>query len=39
LEGRSANLRGPQKLIAPVVGESMRNQVAALSDLKRVLES
>jgi uncharacterized membrane protein len=35
----NANLRGPQKLMAPMVGKSMRNQVAALSDLKRVLES
>jgi uncharacterized membrane protein len=35
----NANLRGPQKLLAPMVGKSMRNQVAALDDLKRVLES
>jgi uncharacterized membrane protein len=35
----NANLRGVQKLMAPMVGKSMRNQVAALSDLKRVLES
>ncbi len=35
----NANLRGPQKLMAPMVGKSMRNQVAALDDLKRVLES
>jgi uncharacterized membrane protein len=35
----NANLRGGQKLMAPMVGKSMRNQVAALSDLKRVLES
>jgi uncharacterized membrane protein len=35
----SANLRGPQKLMAPMVGKSMRNQVAALDNLKRVLES
>jgi carbon monoxide dehydrogenase subunit G len=34
-----ANLRGAQKLMAPMVGKSMRKQVAALSDLKRVLES
>jgi uncharacterized membrane protein len=34
----NANLRGAQKLMAPMVGKSMRNQVAALSDLKRVLE-
>ena len=33
------NLRGAQKLMAPMVGKSMRNQVAALDDLKRVLES
>jgi uncharacterized membrane protein len=35
----NANLRGAQKLLAPMVGKSMRNQVAALSELKRVLES
>jgi len=35
----NANLRGAQKLMAPMVGKSMRNQVAALDDLKRVLES
>jgi uncharacterized membrane protein len=35
----NANLRGAQKLMAPIVGKSMRNQVAALNDLKRVLES
>lgn len=35
----NANLRGAQKLMAPMVGKSMRNQVAALGDLKRVLES
>jgi uncharacterized membrane protein len=35
----NATLRGPQKLMAPMVGKSMRSQVAALSDLKRVLES
>jgi hypothetical protein len=35
----SANLRGPQKLVAPMVGETTRNQVAALDNLKRVLES
>ena len=34
----NASLRGAQKLMAPMVGKSMRNQVAALSDLKRVLE-
>jgi uncharacterized membrane protein len=35
----NANLRGPQKLMAPMVAKSMRNQVAALDDLKRVLET
>jgi hypothetical protein len=35
----NANLRGAQKLMAPIVGKSMRNQVGALDDLKRVLES
>ena len=35
----NANLRGAQKLMAPMVGKSMRNQVAALDNLKRVLES
>jgi uncharacterized membrane protein len=35
----NASLRGAQKLMAPMVGTSMRNQVAALDDLKRVLES
>jgi carbon monoxide dehydrogenase subunit G len=35
----SANLRGPQKLLAPMVAQSMRNQVGALTTLKRVLES
>jgi uncharacterized membrane protein len=34
----NANLRGAQKLLAPMVGKSMRKQVAALDDLKRVLE-
>jgi uncharacterized membrane protein len=35
----SANLRGMQKLMAPMVTKSMRNQVDALGNLKRVLES
>jgi uncharacterized membrane protein len=35
----NANLRGAQRLMAPMVGKSMRNQVAALDSLKRVLES
>ncbi len=35
----SANLRGPQKLMAPMVSKSMRSQVDALESLKRVLES
>jgi uncharacterized membrane protein len=35
----NANLRGPQKLMAPMVAKSMRNQVGALENLKRVLES
>jgi Polyketide cyclase / dehydrase and lipid transport len=34
----NADLRGARKLMAPMVGKSMRNQVAALTDLKRVLE-
>jgi uncharacterized membrane protein len=34
----NASLRGARKMMAPMVGKSMRNQVAALSDLKRVLE-
>ena len=35
----SANLRGPQKLMAPMVSKAMRSQVDALANLKRVLES
>jgi carbon monoxide dehydrogenase subunit G len=35
----NANLRGPQKLMAPMVTKSMRSQVEALTNLKRVLES
>ncbi len=35
----AANLRGPQKLLAPMVARSMRSQVGALGTLKRVLES
>jgi uncharacterized membrane protein len=35
----SADLRGMQKLMAPMVSKSMRNEVGALSNLKRVLES
>src|SRR5919198_2878783 len=35
----NANLRGPQKLLGPMVSKSMRNQVDALTTLKRVLES
>ena len=35
----SASLRGPQKLMAPMVSKSMRSQVDALANLKRVLES
>jgi carbon monoxide dehydrogenase subunit G len=35
----SANLSGPQKLMGPMVSKSMRNQVDALANLKRVLES
>jgi uncharacterized membrane protein len=34
----NANLSGAQKLMSPMVAKSMRNQVAALGDLKRVLE-
>jgi uncharacterized membrane protein len=35
----NAQLRGPQKLLAALVARSMRAQVAALPNLKRVLES
>jgi len=35
----SADLRGPQKLMSPMVAKSMRNQVDSLANLKRVLES
>ena len=35
----NAQLRGAQKLMAPMVGKAMRTQVAALDDLKRVLEA
>jgi uncharacterized membrane protein len=35
----NANLRGAQKLMAPMVSKAMRNEVAALANLKRVLES
>ena len=35
----NASLRGPQKLMAPLVAKSMRKQVGALATLKRVLES
>jgi hypothetical protein len=35
----NANLSGVQKLMAPMVAKSMRTQVEALRDLKRVLES
>jgi carbon monoxide dehydrogenase subunit G len=34
----NANLRGPQKLMAPMVRRSMSSQVGALENLKRVLE-
>jgi carbon monoxide dehydrogenase subunit G len=34
----TANLRGPQKLMAPMVSKSMSSQVDALANLKRVLE-
>jgi uncharacterized membrane protein len=34
-----AHLSGPQKLMAPMVSKSMRTQVDALANLKRVLES
>jgi uncharacterized membrane protein len=33
-----ANLSGARKLMAPMVSKSMRNEVAALGNLKRVLE-
>jgi uncharacterized membrane protein len=35
----SADLRGPQKLMSRMVAKSMRSQVDALANLKRVLES
>ena len=35
----SANLRGLQKLMAPMVSRSMTSQVGSLENLKRVLES
>jgi uncharacterized membrane protein len=35
----NATLRGPQKLMAPMVARKMRSEVGALLDLKRVLES
>jgi uncharacterized membrane protein len=35
----NADLSGMKKLMAPMVTKSMRNQVAALANLKRVLES
>jgi uncharacterized membrane protein len=35
----NASLRGAQKLMAPMIGKSMRSQVGALPDLKRVLEA
>jgi uncharacterized membrane protein len=35
----SADLRGPQKLMSPMVAKSMRSQIDALASLKRVLES
>jgi len=35
----NANLSGAQKLMTPMVSKSMRNEVAALDNLKRVLES
>jgi carbon monoxide dehydrogenase subunit G len=35
----NADLRGAQKLMGPMVSKSMRNQVDALQNLKRVLET
>jgi uncharacterized membrane protein len=35
----NATLNGMQKLMSPMVSKSMRNEVAALGNLKRVLES
>jgi uncharacterized membrane protein len=35
----SADLRGLQKLMAPMVAKSMRNEVGALDNLKRQVES
>jgi uncharacterized membrane protein len=34
----SADLSGAQKLMSPMVGKAMRNEVQALAELKRVLE-
>jgi len=35
----NASVSGAKKLLAPMVSKSMRNEVAALDNLKRVLES
>ena len=35
----TADLRGAQKLMAPMVGRSIRSEVGALENLKRVLET
>jgi hypothetical protein len=35
----NANPSGPRRLMAPMVLKSMRNEVAALDNLKRLLES
>jgi carbon monoxide dehydrogenase subunit G len=35
----AADLRGPAKLMGPMVSRSMRNEVGALANLKQVLES
>lgn len=35
----NANLSGMQRLMSPMVSRSMRNEVGALDELKRVLES
>jgi len=35
----NASMTGVKKLLAPMVSKSMRNEVAALDNLKRVLES
>jgi hypothetical protein len=35
----AADLRGPAKLMSPMVARSMHNEIGALANLKQVLES